>query len=153
MRYIKSEIDIEGANRLLACPSEVVIEHAEELLVVLYGIEANNSPVASIVFPFIDANGYELAPKVIGILREAIRRRDTDTIYVVLSRVIRYWPIDLVKMCIPELEGTIRIGPIPQEEHDAEAAWLIKRHNLIVADDVASIVDSILEQHPLVTKY
>jgi hypothetical protein len=144
MRYIQSEVDVEGANRLLKCPIEVVLEHAEEVLLVLRGIEAFNSPIASVVFPFIEAQSNELAPKVAELLRQAIRRKDTDTIYVVLSRVIRYWPIDLVKPCIPELEDTIRIGSMLREEHDAEAAWLIKRHNLVVAGDVASLVDSIL---------
>jgi hypothetical protein len=102
--------------------------------------------------PFVVAAQQRVVPELKRRLRLALQTRDADVLYGYLSRVLFVWDRSLVSQFKSELEDCVRLGPICGEEHDAEAACLIVRHQLTVQPDVAEKLSAVMRAHPLVVK-
>lgn len=148
-----SKTDIETVQKVVAQGFPVIEEYYDQIFGSVGDIEALNWPISNdIILPFLIQSQDKIIPELKRRFAKALTTRNVDALYCYISRILYYWDRDLVSQFRNELHDTIRIGPAQNEEHDAEALFLMLTQGIPLDPDIFTKAQEIKNRHPAVAE-
>lgn len=136
-KYIQSQYDIEGAARLIALGFPKIALYYDELFSFFDGINMMHSDVTrEIVLPFTIRSELQIYPEVKRRIANSLNTKDTEVLDIYVWSILRHWKTETLNLFRDELHNIVRIGHIPGEEHDGNAAFLMLSRGMDIDDDV-----------------
>lgn len=148
-----SKTDIETAQEIVSLGFPAIEKYYDQIFGSVGDIEALNWPISKdVILPFLIQSRDKIIPELKRRFAKALTTRNVDALYCYISRILYYWDRNLVNQFRNELHDTIRLGPVQNEEHDAEALFLMLAQGIPLEPDVFAKEQDVKNRHPAVAE-